>query len=499
MKQPTAARGSIIMLAIFAVNSLLGYALNITLAWLLPAGDYGIYGVAIAILGILTIFVIYGFPWTVVKFLSEETDSATVNAILKSALLGNIATAMLVAAVFYLIYLFILPKGYIPISMANIILLIILIYAVRALYLRALHGRMEFGRFGIISIIEGVVRVVSSVLLVILGYGATGALCGQLFGGIVALVIAAYLLRQMNFWRNRGSVNLKVFAFAWPMLMGMLGISALSQLDILGVKFLGGESITSQSVGYYQAIRILAMIPFFLAGGLMGGVFPFISRHADGNNWVYSLYPLRYVVLLALPLTATLMLLPEASIQLFFPAPYVAAADALRVLALGGALLSSIQVLAQTYQALGKPKLPAKVLAMVALLQIVLLPVFVPHLGLLGAAMAMTIACLLGTILLFSKLITTYQFKFPVVIATKLAFVLTVIGGLLLLIPHGNRVQFALGVILVGVVYLILTAALRLVRSDDINILEQALPRHPAVDIVISGIRKVILSLGRYQ
>lgn len=499
MKQPTAARGSIIMLAVFAVNSLLGYALNIILAWLLPAGDYGVYGVAIAILGILTIFVIYGFPWTVVKFLSEETDSATVNIILKSAFLGNIVTAMLVAAVFYLIYLFILPKDYIPISMVNIILLFIFTFALRALYLRALHGRMEFGRFGVVSVIEGVARVVGSVLLVILGYGAAGALCGQLFGGIVALVIAAYLMRQMKFWRNREWSNLKVFTFAWPMLMGMLGISVLSQLDILVVKFLSGESITSQSVGYYQAIRILAMIPFFLAGGLMGGVFPFISRHADGNNWVYSLYPLRYIVLLALPLTATLMLLPEASIQLFFPAPYAAAADALRVLALGGAFLASIQVLAQIYQALGKPKLPAKVLAVAALLQITLLLILIPRLSLVGAATAMTISCLVGTIWLFSKLMTTYQFKFPVVIATKLAFVLMVIGGLLLLIPHGNRVQFALGVILVGVVYLILTAALRLVRIDDINILEQALPRHPAVGIVISGIRKAILSLGRYQ
>jgi len=496
MEQPTAARGSIILLAVLAITSALGYGLNIVLAWLLPADDYGTYGIAIAILGILSIFITYGFPWTVVKFLAEYGDKGTSYPIFKSALLGNFLIALVISALFYLVYSFFLFSTNIPDAVIFIIMAIILVFSLRAIYLRTLHGRMRFQEFGTVSIIEAVLRVAVGLGLVLLGYNVAGALAGQLLAGLVALIIAAYLLREFKFWSGKGWANIKVFTFAWRMFLGMLGITMLNQVDILGVRFFSQGTVTAQLVGYYQAVRILAFIPLYLAGGFMGGVFPFISRYAEEGSRNYFLLTLRYIVLIAIPFFAILVAIPGSFIELVFPPAYVAGADAIRILAVGGVLVAIIYVLVQVLQALGYPGLPAKVLMIAALLQIGLLAVLVPNFGLVGAAAATSIACLFGAIWLTVKIAVLYQLKPQLGQIVKLLLTLAITGLSLFLIPHSGRILTVLDVVLVSMIYLFLLVVLRLLRVSDIDILRSALPQNSLILAPVRVLKKLIVRLG---
>lgn len=484
------------MLIVLVVNSALGYLFNIGLAWLLPAGDYGTYGAAMSLLGILLIFVTYGLPWAAAKFLAQEETAGKQNVIFKSALTGNLIIALVVMALFYLTYAFFISAIDISVPVIAVTLATIFAYSIRNVYLRTLHGQMKFEEFGAISILETVLRVAFGLALVLLGYRVAGALTGQLVSAVVVVAITAYLLRDMKFWQAKGWADFKVFTFAWSMLIGMLGITMLSQMDILIVKFLSTSPVSNQSVGYYQAVRMLALIPLFLAGGIMGGVFPFISRYAKGDSRTYALFSLRYILLGSLPFTLLLMLLPESFITFFFPPAFSAAARALTVLAIGGALIAVIQALAQVFQALGHPSLPVKVLMIATLLQIGLLVALVPQFGLTGAAMAMTVASLFGAAWLLIKFTAHYQIKVQGGLIARFALVLLISGLVLFFFPHGSRLLLALDVILVSIIYFCLLVALGLVRGVDFDILGQALPQNYAVQATLKNMKNLAFKLG---
>ncbi len=329
-----------------------------------------------------------------------------------------------------------------------------------------------------------------------MGYNVAGALAGQLLAGLVALIIAVYLLREFKFWRGKGWANIKVLSFAWRMFLGMLGITMLSQVDILGVRFLSQGTVTGQLVGYYQAVRILAFIPLFLAGGFMGGVFPFVSRYAGEGSRNYVLFTLRYIVLIAIPFFAALVAIPDPVIELFFPPAYVAGSDAIRVLAVGGILIAIIYVLVQVFQALGHPGLPAKVLTIAALLQLGLLAILVPQFGLVGAAAATSIACLFGAIWLMVRLTVLYQLKPQPRQIAKLVLTLAITGLSLFLIPHSGRILTTLDIVMVSMIYLFLTIVLRLLRVSDIDILRSALPQNSLVLAPVRILRNLMVRLG---
>ena len=497
MKQPTGARGAIILLLVLAVTSVLGYVFNVVLAWLLPASDYGIYGVALAISGILCIFIIYAFPWSVVKFLSAEKEQEKRVSVFKTALLANFLTALVISGLFYCIYFFLFSSSDIPLPVIFVLISIVLIFSIRSIYLRTLHGLMRFEQMGAVSVVEVVVSVAAGLGLVYLGYGVAGALAGELIGGIVVMIIALYLLRDFKFWQGKDWANVKVLSFAWPMFLGMVGITLLSKIDILGLKYLSQGLIPSQSVGHYQAVRVLAMIPLFLAGGIMGGVFPFISRHHEEGGLGYLVSSLRYVVLLLLPVAVVLVLLPASIIGLFFPHDYVASANALRVLAVGGACLAVIQVLTSGFQALGQPGIPVRALMLATGVQIASLVVLVPRFGLVGAAASTAIACLSAMVWLLSRLANIYQLKPKNSQIAKLILALAVTGLFLSFFPHSSRILTVLDCVLAGIIYLSLLIVLRLVREDDVDILRNALPHNRLVEAVTNGVKKVIVKFNK--
>ena len=88
------------MLVVFIIGALLNYSYNIAMGWLLLPDQYGILGVAISLLSILSLFVASAFPFTVAKFLSENNENSAKHRIFKSSLIGNLIIALLISFIF---------------------------------------------------------------------------------------------------------------------------------------------------------------------------------------------------------------------------------------------------------------------------------------------------------------------------------------------------------------------------------------------------------------
>jgi stage V sporulation protein B len=324
---------------------------------------------------------------------------------------------------------------------------------------------------GMIGVLEVFLKLLVGIGLVYLGYGVVGALTGFLVGGLLTLIIMIYLLRGFKFWKSKEWMDFKVFSFALPMFFGALGITLIQNLDILGIKFLTERVISNELAGYYQAALILARIPLFVVGVIMMAIFPFISKYSRSGSEVYSSTSLRFALLFIFPVTLAIALIPEAFIKLIFPEVYTVGAQALAVVAIGMGFLAIILVLAQIFQALGKPRLPAIILMVTVLLQIIFLLILTPKFGLVGAALSTTLACLFGMAWLAQSYRKIYGLSLDINKALRLFAAFGIAAVSLVLFPHHTRIFTLLDLTLAGAAYLVALALFGLISGSDVDII----------------------------
>jgi stage V sporulation protein B len=493
----SAAQGASLLTIVSLIVAVLGYIFSVILSWLLPVDQFGTYGVYLAFYSILALFITTAFPWTTAKFLSSEDSLEQRYKIFKSSLVGNILIAVVISIIFYFVYSFSPPRTGDERWLVLLILVILLVNSPLTVYLGALQGLFRFKQLGIIQLLVAVLRLASGAGLVYLGYGVLGALAGYLVAAIIVLVVAVYLLRGFRFWQGRGWGGSRILTFAPAMFFGILGITLLSNLDILGVKFLTEAIVSSELAGYYQSALILARIPVLVTGAMMMAIFPFISKYAESDSRSYSHTSLKYATLLVFPVAIAIALKPVSLITLFFPQSYAAGADALRVVAIGMGLLSLIQVLANTFQALGRPWTPAIALIVVSGVQTGALVGLVPKWGLVGGAAATTIACFLGLCYLLTMYLNVYRPSIKPIQILKLIVALGVPGYLLFSFMPEGRLLIVVSLILVAIIYYILLLLLRLIDERDVEIVGGALPQSNITSAIVAGTKRLTIRLNR--
>lgn len=491
-----ASRGSVILLTVAFVTAFLAYVFNVALGWLLPIEDYGLYGVCVALLGVLGIFIALGFPWAVTRFLPAEESREKRYTIVKSSILGNFITAVAVSAIFYAIYSYFIGYEKLPAILMLIIVASLPFNSVVTVQTRTLQGLFRFRGIAMVQILAICLRVVIGIGLVYLGYGVLGALTGFVAASLAAIVIAAYLLRDFKFWQGRGWVDFKVYIFIVPMFLGMIGLTLLPLLSILGLKFLSFGAVSNELAGYYQAVYVLAAIPTLITVAMMDALFPFISKRAEVGSHDYSVAALRYVVLFVCPLAIAVALIPRSFITFFFPSIYTAGANALAVAAIGMGVFAIAYVLANTFQAIGKPKVPAIILLVALGIQIASLVLLVPKLGLIGAAASTTIASFFSTTWLLLRYNKMYRLHFRASQVLSLVSAFTAAGAFLFLFPHVGRMLTVVDLILAAIIYLFLLMALRLINERDVRILSSALPQHRLVKIAVEKAARLVITLN---
>lgn len=154
-------------------------------------------------------------------------------------------------------------------------------------------------------------------------------------------------------------------------------------------------------------------------------------------------------------------------------------------------------MLANGFQALGQPGIPARALIIAAGVQIASLVVLVPRFGLVGAAVSTVIASLAALVWLLSRFAHIYQVKPENGQIAKLILAFTVTGLFLFFFPHSSRILTVVDGVLAGIIYLSLLTVLGLVREDDVDILRNALPHNRLVEAASNSVKKVIVKFNK--
>ncbi|MGI8910326.1 MAG: oligosaccharide flippase family protein [Rubrobacteraceae bacterium] len=391
-----------VMLASFGGTSVLNYAFGLIMGWLLLPGDFGWLAFAQTILLFTGLVLQSGFSWSLARAVANAERSRR-DALVRGALVANLALAAVVgAAVVTLFALGPLRPGLETWTVSAIVALSLPFIAFAATARGCAQGSERFDLVATLQVTEISCKVLSGTALVLLGFGVTGAVAGFLIGAVFAAALGLYHLVRRLGMRLRdvsgGDTELPALRIAGPMFGALLGLSLLLNLDLVSLKLLSDERALT---GYYQAGLVLANAPYYL---VMSALVPVLfvqlarlesvpaTRKALGET-------LGLTVALVLPLEFVLMIVPEQALVALFPDSYAPGAPALRLLAVGNALLILTAVFSAAFQAVGRAKVSALILLAVAFVEPVALWAVVPTWEAIGAASVFVVA---ASIALFS-------------------------------------------------------------------------------------------------
>jgi O-antigen/teichoic acid export membrane protein len=394
----SAAKGSASLIFAFFFMAVVNYTFSIVMSWLLSSAAYGMLGVAQTILLLAGMLTWSGFPWVAARSLSANLGAVTEGyRVFKSSLVGNLALGILFGAILFVGFersLLRLGEDYRPIIAWIVVTGMLL--ALSAIFRGALQGLFRFTALAITQGAEVVVKFLCGLLLVLLGFGVTGAIAGFALGALFSTILAFLFSRDFRFWSERAWGDPHVYASAVPMFMGVFSLTLIRNLDFLGLKFFTSAALSDTLCGYYQPASILAGTPVFVAAAMMSAIFSYIARASQElpNAQGYIRKALKYALLFLVPAALTLAIIPEPIIRLFFPATYRISSGALVISAIGAALLIPVTVITTAVQALGRLKEPALVLSLAVIVEVIALSILVPRYALLGAPAALSLAAL---------------------------------------------------------------------------------------------------------
>ncbi len=373
-----------VMLASFGGTSVLNYAFGLVMGWLLLPGDFGWLAFAQTMLLVAGLVLQSGFSWSLARAVASS-GGAKRDALVRGAFVGNFVLAVAMgAAVAALYVLGPLRPGLETGSVAALVALSFPFISFAATARGCVQGSERFGLVASLQFTEIFCKVLAGTALVLLGFGVAGAVAGFLAGGIMAAALGFFYVYRLGV-RVRGPLESPKLRMVAPMFAALLGLSLILNLDLVALKLLSGERMLA---GYYQAGIVLANAPYYL---VMAALVPILfvqlarydsvaaTRKAVGET-------LSLTIMLLLPIELILVIFPHAVLVTLFPESYAPGASSLRLLAIGNTLLMLVGILSATFQAIGRAKVPALILLLVAFIELIVLWMIVPTQAALGAA-----------------------------------------------------------------------------------------------------------------
>lgn len=472
----------------------------LVLARLLQPTLYGIYTLAYSISMFFSAFGMSGIghylnkyiPMWVARRRRKELERdlgasfAVVFAISVVAVLIGVSLSGFVSA--YVFH----SASYIP--LVDLALLSIVFAPLMYLSYNALIGFRDGIGSAITYSVGNLVIAAASIILVLLGYGAFGAIAGLIIGSVVGIIAGAFFILKHSAIRlgisDLGQRAVRILAFSLPVASSTILQVLMNSFSIL---FLGVFSsaviIGSFGVSYRIGTIVVTAVGFIssvlvqmFASALEGRK----SAEKVGKLYNYSIY---FGAVLTVPVAVYLIVLSRAFVNALFPAYtssllYTPAVVISLLVGMIGIYASSLAI------STGRVNKVLKYAVVTTIAQLALLLVLVP----LVNAYGVILATYLGGSVVSNWLFVRYMRK-EFRIRTELGKVYRVVlAGFLLalllvpaaVVPRAPTVQLVAGVLAIMVLYPPLLGITGAMRSDEIKLLRAIGTSTPGLGSVVS-------------
>lgn len=397
-----------------------GYINRLLMSRMLGPEGYGLYGLTLPFQGIFQILSAGGLPPAISKYVAQY-NAKDEKALSRQIIITSTKFMILMAILLSIVLLF--SSDFIA---NNIFHKPLVVWPLRAVCLitpfSVVVGSMRGAFQGTYKneytvynrMAEQVSTIVFACIFVYFGMYAMGAVLGSAFGFIISAITAVFLYKKYidPIFKTEDSLDLtfheelsllwKLICFAIP-----VAITALSEMAIYDVgTIIIGIFMLSTDVGYYNAADPISRIPLIISLSISTVLLPAASEaYALGNRSLLQEYVvdcLRYGILTVVPMCILISVFSCPILIILFGHTYIPSSDVLSILVIGMSFYSIYMICSSILQGTGQPKLPMYILIVGIIMNITLNVLFVKSIGIVGAAIATTIAtCILMIVILY--------------------------------------------------------------------------------------------------
>ena len=437
-----------------------GYVVYFGLARIVPVAQFGIYGLIISFVTMITFLFTGGMQQAISKFVAEDEERAELVKRKALKLVFAVSLAVFLGVFFLAETIALLLNDPSLTPFIQVISVVVVTHALYATFLGYFNGMKQFRTQAMARIIHAIMKVVFIFGLTFLTLSIFGALVGFVLASAAACLVSFLWARPR---KVKGTFSTKeLVKFSMPLVMFVLVINIVLNLDLLALKALSEAGISGVLVGYYAAAVTLSRIPFFVVTALSVVIFPVISASvymADfGKVRMYIKNANRYALILLAPIVLLISSTSAQLVNIVYPAVYSPAALPLSILIFGLGFFALFNISTAVISGSGKPKVSMIVAVAMLICAIVLNFTLIPIYGMVGAALATTAASFIAMVLSiiyvyirFSAVMSLKSF-FRIAIAALAVYAVSffiVLDGILLILTYAVLIAVYFGLLAV--------------------------------------------------
>src|SRR3990167_2233018 len=372
--------GSLYLFLGAVVSSFLAFLLNLFLARNLVPSDYGIFASLISLIILITIPAL-SINTIIVRFATDYFSKGEMGKgakLYKETLKILSFFSLLIFGIFVLLSFPIMSFLHIDniwyVILAGLIIALSYITVINTAFLQSL---LKFNFLSFVNVASALIRLLSGVFLIILGFRVFGGLFAIISMSIVSFVLAFIPLRFVL--REKGGTTSifgkEKFSYAIPTTVAIFFLTSFTSMDVILVK----HFFNSSDAGLYGGLSLIGKVIYYFTGPITMVMFPLlIKRHTRGENFNNLFYlTIILVSLSSISISIFYFIFPAFVINLFSGGrEYVGAISYLGLFGLFITLFSILNVLVSFFLSLKKTFISFFVVS-AALLQIFL--IFIIH------------------------------------------------------------------------------------------------------------------------
>lgn len=445
-----------------------GYAIHIGLGRYLGPELYGIYAITIVLLTTtVNNFFISGMPQATSKFISE--DVSRTDAVKRTAFEIQFSISFLAFLVYFFFATFIAsllndPKLVTYIRLSSIMIIPFAMLAV--ISDGYFNGLRKYSKQSISWAVSYISKPILIFGLVFAGFSVFGAVLGFALAPVIGLIVALYFAGLPK--RVKPFSRKKILLFAFPVTLQVVLTQYITNIDLLVLKALVE---VPEEIGYYSAASMISKVPVSLLAALNMAIFPAISATTYQNDTIrtktYVSESLRYLIMLIVPASIMISLTSGELVSLLYSSTYILAGEPLKILILGVFFFGLFAYFLNIIIAAGKPKISMILSAIILFIAFMLNLSLIPMLGMIGAALATTLSCLIG-----AAISALYTYRLFHTLTYKLTILRVLIASAAVIPLFLIKVS---GILLLGqylIAFLLYLAVLKIIgelRKDDLR------------------------------
>ncbi|PSP75005.1 polysaccharide biosynthesis protein [Halobacteriales archaeon QS_3_64_16] len=357
----------------------------------LGASEIGVFFLFQALVRLLSVIADFGLRGAIEKRMSEGRHAPT---ILSAGVSLKLAPLSIVAAAVWLLRGFV--NEYLGADLAPLLLVAVVLYESSRLSIDVLRGRMRAGETASLEVLEQATWLLTGAALLELGFGVR-ALVYALLVGYAMMTLGGLYKQPPRVARPSMSMMRSIADYAKYHSVNIAGGYVYSWMDLAII----GLFLTQADVGAYEVAWRISLFATILSTSIGVAIFPQMSAWDTSGaiDRIESLIPTAMVfsALFVIPAFVAMPVLSADILRVLFGQEYTIASAALIVL-MSQKVISAIgTTITKALNAIDRPNLRARATVGSLLTNVVLNVVLVLQFGLLGAAVATTIAAAINT------------------------------------------------------------------------------------------------------